>query len=75
MHKYINEIKTVTVDGECVGFIARRVTTMGGHDYGHLWSFAPHNDSGKLKFRGAYQTRREAREALAFYYNRYGAVA
>lgn len=52
---------------EGYGFIARRVTTMGVHDYGHLWSFAPHEKAGLLKFRGAYQTRRQAREALMRY--------
>ena len=63
----IEESSSTMVMVEGYGFIARRSAVMGPHDYGHLWSFAPHNKSGALKFKGAYNTRREARQALMEY--------
>lgn len=67
MYSYVNEIRTVQVDCKRVGFIARRVVTMGVHDYGNRWSYATSDKIGHLKFRGSFSSRKEATEALVKY--------
>ena len=60
---------------EGYGFIARRYVTMGVHDYGHLWAFAPHEKAGELKFRGGYKNRKEVKKALKEYKEKLNKVA